>query len=264
MQSWFKNSLETLDPFTHFARARLEKLGLFTIFLKRIGVWTFRPPFRAKLLFKQLEFVGNKSIPIVALASLFTGAVFGLQIGAIFRIFRAEGMMGAATGKSLALELGPVMCGFIVTGRAGAAMAAEIGTMRVNEQLDAMESMGVDPMSYLIVPRVLASIIMLPMLTAFYDFVGVLGSYIIGRMMFQVDSQIFFQQLQWLVTMTDIRKGMFKAAVFGLIFSSIACFKGFHTKGGAKGVGESTTEAVVIGLLSILISDFFISLVQSR
>lgn len=250
--------------FGRFVNVRLMGLGSYSLIVKDIFYWMFRRPFRVRLLFWQLEFVGNRSIPIVILAGLFTGAVFGLQIGTIFRIFKAEGMMGAATGKSLALELAPVMCGFIVTGRAGAAMAAEIGTMRVNEQIDAMEAMGVDPVSYLMVPRVLASIIMLPILTGIYNFIGVLGAYVVGIGLFQVDTQIFLQQLQWLVGLEDIRKGLVKAGVFGLIFSSIACFKGFNARGGAKGVGDATTEAVVAGLLMILISDFFISLIQSR
>jgi phospholipid/cholesterol/gamma-HCH transport system permease protein len=223
-----------------------------------------RPPLRIQLIFKQFEFVGNKSLSIVTLSSLFTGAVLGLQIGKIFGIFKAEGLMGAATGKALALELAPVMCGFIVTGRAGAAMAAEIATMRVNEQLDAMEAMGVSPVSYLIVPRVIASTLMMPMLAAIFLFLGIIGCYIIGLIMFKVDTSVFISQLQWLVWVSDIQKGLVKALVFGFILSTIACYKGFYARGGAKGVGEATTQAVVASLLTILIVDFFISLVQMR
>ncbi len=172
--------------------------------------------------------------------------------------------MGATTGKAMALELGPVMCGFIVTGRAGAAMAAEIGTMRVNEQIDAMEAMGVDPVSYLVVPRVVASTIMMPILATIFLFLGVIGSYILGVIFFHIDTAIFMENVRWLVWSSDIRKGLFKAAVFGFILASIACFKGFYARGGAKGVGEATTEAVVASLLSILISDFFITYIQMR
>lgn len=252
------------ESFVEQIRSSLGGLGKYIFLLKKVVQWAVRPPVRVRLLFKQLEFVGNKSLPIIFLSSLFTGAVLGLQTGKIFQIFKAEGLIGAATGKSLALELGPVMCGLIVTGRAGASMAAEIGTMRVNEQLDAMEAMGVDPVSYLIVPRVLASIIMLPIVTAIFVFIGVIGSYIVGRVMFQVDTSVFIDKLQWLVEMGDVTKGLFKAACFGFIFSTVACYKGFYAKGGAKGVGEATTQAVVVGFLSILISDFFISVVQSR
>lgn len=237
-------------------------VGRYTLLLKEVAYWAGHPPVRLRLIFKQFEFVGNKSFTIIFLSSLFTGAVLGLQIGKIFGIFRAEGLMGAATGKSLALELAPVMCGFIVTGRAGAAMAAEIATMRVNEQIDAMESMGVDPVSYLIVPRVIASVIMMPVLAGIFLGLGTLGCYIVGLLMFKVDTAVFLQQLQWLVWVSDIRKGLFKALVFGFILSTIACYKGYYAKGGAKGVGEATTDAVVTSLLTILIVDFFISIIQ--
>lgn len=237
-------------------------VGRYSLLLREIGYWMFRRPFRYSLIIKQLEFVGNKSLHIILLSSFFTGAVFGLQLGTIFGIFKAEGLMGAATGKAMALELGPVMCGFIVTGRAGASMAAEIATMRVNEQLDAMEAMGIDPVSYLIVPRVIAGTIMLPIVTAIFLFVGVVGTFLVGRLIFNVDTAFFMDQLTWLVWWSDVQKGLIKAAFFGLIFSTIACYKGYHAKGGAKGVGEATTDAVVAGLLSILISDFFISFLQ--
>jgi phospholipid/cholesterol/gamma-HCH transport system permease protein len=219
---------------------------------------------RVRLVFRQLEFVGNKSLNIIFLSSIFTGAVLGLQLGKIFGLFRAEGLMGAATGKALALELAPVMCGFIVTGRAGAAMAAEIATMRVNEQIDAMEAMGVDPVSYLIVPRIVASTLMMPVLSGVFLSLGVLGCYIVGQALFGVDNQVFLRQLQELVWVSDIRKGLFKATVFGFILSSIACYRGFNARGGAKGVGEATTQAVVTSLLSILIVDFFITYFQMK
>jgi phospholipid/cholesterol/gamma-HCH transport system permease protein len=237
-------------------------LGRYTLLVGNIFYWMFRRPVRFRLIFRQLEFVGNKSLGIIFLSSLFTGAVLGLQIGKIFGIFKAEGLMGATTGKALALELGPVMCGFIVTGRAGAAMAAEIGTMRVNEQLDAMEAMGVDPVSYLVVPRVIGSVIMMPVLASIFLFLGVIGSYILGSALFHLDTKIFMENVRWLVWTSDIRKGLFKAAVFGFILSSIACYKGYYAKGGAKGVGEATTEAVVASLLAILIVDFFITYIQ--
>ncbi|MEN9530033.1 MAG: hypothetical protein RI932_1906 [Pseudomonadota bacterium] len=261
MMEFALRGLETLGG---VVRRQVIGLGRFTLLLQEVFFWMVRPPLRIQLIFKQFEFVGNKSLSIVTLSSLFTGAVLGLQIGKIFGIFKAEGLMGAATGKALALELAPVMCGFIVTGRAGAAMAAEIATMRVNEQLDAMEAMGVSPVSYLIVPRVIASTLMMPMLAAIFLFLGIIGCYIIGLIMFKVDTSVFISQLQWLVWVSDIQKGLVKALVFGFILSTIACYKGFYARGGAKGVGEATTQAVVASLLTILIVDFFISLVQMR
>ncbi len=243
-------------------RYQISGLGRYTQLVWNTGYWMVRRPVRTRLIFKQLEFVGNRSMSIITLSSLFTGAVLGLQIGTIFGIFKAEGLMGAATAKAMALELAPVMCGFIVAGRAGAAMAAEIATMRVNEQIDAMEAMGVDPVSYLIVPRVIGSTIMMPLLSALFLFLGTIGTYIIGVVMFRIDTQVFMQQMKWLVDVDDVVKGLFKALVFGFIIATIACYKGFHARGGAKGVGEATTEAVVASLLTILVSDFFISLFQ--
>lgn len=237
-------------------------LGRFLFFTSETCRWVFSRPFRPHLIMRQLEFVGNKSSLIIFIAALFVGAVLGLQLGVIFRLFSAEGLMGAATGKSLAIELGPVMCGFIVVGRAGAAMAAEIATMRVNEQIDAMEAMGVNPISYLVVPRVIASVIMMPILAGIFLFVGVIGCYIIAITMYNVDTMTFMQQLRWVVHWEDVLKGLEKAIFFGFIFASIACYKGFKAKGGAKGVGEATTVAVVNSLLSILIADFIITLIQ--
>jgi phospholipid/cholesterol/gamma-HCH transport system permease protein len=257
-------ALRSLETLGGLVRRQVIGLGRFTLLLREVFFWLFRPPLRIQLIFRQFEFVGNKSLSIVTLSSLFTGAVLGLQIGKIFGIFRAEGLMGAATGKALALELAPVMCGFIVTGRAGAAMAAEIATMRVNEQLDAMEAMGVSPVSYLIVPRVIASTLMMPLLSVIFLALGLVGCYILGMIMFRVDTSVFVAQLQWLVWVSDIQKGMVKALVFGFIISTIACYKGFYARGGAKGVGEATTQAVVASLLTILVVDFFISLLQMK
>lgn len=256
--------LRSLESIGGSVRQGVIGTGRYTLLLKEFFYWLFHPPLRLRLIFRQLEFVGNKSLNIILLSSVFTGAVLGLQLGKIFGLFRAEGLMGAATGKALALELAPVMCGFIVTGRAGAAMAAEIATMRVNEQIDAMEAMGVDPVSYLIVPRVVASTLMMPVLSGLFLSLGVVGCYIVGQSVFGVDNQVFLRQLQELVWVSDIRKGLFKAFVFGFILSSIACYRGYHARGGAKGVGEATTRAVVTSLLTILIVDFFITYLQMK
>ena len=254
----------TLESLGNSLRGGVTGMGRYTLLQRDFFYWVFHRPFRLRLIFRQLEFVGNKSFNIILLSSFFTGAVLGLQLGKIFGLFQAEGIMGAATGKSLALELAPVMCGFIVTGRAGAAMAAEIATMRVNEQIDAMEAMGVDPVSYLIVPRVIAATLMMPILSGIFLTLGVLGCYIVGQTLFRVDNQVFLSQLQQLVWVSDIRKGLFKATVFGFILSSVACYRGYYARGGAKGVGEATTKAVVTSLLAILIIDFFITYAQMK
>jgi phospholipid/cholesterol/gamma-HCH transport system permease protein len=259
-----KKIVSFLEYVGNFCVQIFANFGKFLLFNKNLFRFGFLPPFRFSLVFKQLEFVGNKSFFIIFISALFVGGVLGLQLGIIFRLFSAESLMGAATGKSLALELGPVMCGFIVIGRAGAAMAAEIATMRVNEQIDAMEAMGVNPLSYLIVPRVIASVFMMPLLFGIFLFVGVVGCYLIAVGYYLVDTMTFMQQLKWILWWSDVMKGVVKAIFFGFMFSTIACYMGFYARGGAKGVGEATTHAVVAGLLSILVGDFIITVFQIR
>lgn len=234
----------------------------YSIFLKETFFWGIRPPWRLNLTFDLMFFVGNKSALIVSLSGFFTGAVLSLQTGVVFEIFQAESMMGAITAKSLALEFAPIICSFIVTARVGAAMAAEIATMRVSEQIDALLTMGVPPLSYLVVPRIIASVLMLPLLTIVYLFFGIVGSYVIGRVFFSVNINSFFHYIQWLVDVEDLLKGLFKSFVFGFVFSSISNYNGYFSKGGSQGVGYATTQSVVISLFSILILDFFITLIQ--
>jgi phospholipid/cholesterol/gamma-HCH transport system permease protein len=237
-------------------------LGSYMVFLVETVKQAFHPPFRTALFFRQLEFVGNRSMGIVFMAALMVGAVFGFQLGEIFRIFGAEAMLGAATGFTMAKELGPVLAGILVAGRAGSSMAAEIGTMRVNEQIDAMRVMAVNPYSYLVVPRILATMIMVPLLDAILVVTGVAASFLVGYYFYNVDIGVFFEQMQWICKPRHIWEGMEKAVIFGLILSSVSCYKGFHASGGAKGVGRATTQAVVYSLVAILLSDFFVTYVQ--
>ena len=234
-----------------------------------IFFWTIlktasKPPYRRNLLFQQLEFIGNQSLGIIILTGFFTGAVFGLQIGGIFQIFRAEGLMGAATGKALTRELAPLMTAFLLTGRVGSAMTAEISTMKVNEQVDAMEAMGVDPLSYLVVPSFLAAMIITPFLCAVFIFIGVVGAYLIGVGVFNIDVGVFMEKLKWIVKPRDIFSGLQKSFVFAAIYSTLACRFGLRASGGAKGVGIATTNAVVSTLLIVLIFDVFITYLQIR
>ncbi len=240
----------------------LHYLGDYVIFIQKFFFKTFQNRFRFLLFLKQMEFVGNRSVLLVSISGSFVGAVIGLQLGVLLRMFNAEGIVGAATGRSLALELAPVMSAFIVTGRAGAASAAEIATMRVSEQIDAMESMGVDSFSYLVVPRVLASLIMTPILYTIFLILGIVGCFIFAKIFFQVDSQTFFQQMKWRLDFSYFVNGAVKAFFFGFIFSTIACYFGYHASGGAKGVGEATTASVVASLLLILVCDFIITFFQ--
>lgn len=262
----------TFNP-TRWPRLLVEALGRrvlrtwndfigFIGFVKEVAHWTVRPPFRAGLLFQQLEFIGNQSLTILIISATAVGAVFGLQIGAVFQVFRAESMLGGATGKALCMELAPLMTAILLTGRAGSAMTAEISTMKVNEQVDAMEAMAVDPVSYLVVPRVLASLLITPLLCAVFIFIGVVGAYVAGVLLFNVDEAMFLAKLKLLVTPRDVVRGLVKSFVFSAIMSVIACRYGLKASGGAKGVGIATTNSVVVTLLTVLGVDVVITYFQ--
>lgn len=220
---------------------------------------TVRPRMSVVLFLKQCEFVGNQSIGVMILSGMMIGAVFGLQFGEMFRVFGAEGMIGAAAGYALSKELAPVVGSFLVTARAGSSMAAEIATMRVNEQIDAMRVMAVNPFNYLVAPRIWASVAMMPLLTMIFIISGVFCSFMIGVAIYDVDLAVFFDKIQWIVKPRHLWEGAQKAMIFGLILSIVGCYKGFYANGGAKGVGRATTEAVVMSLVTILVVDFFIS-----
>jgi phospholipid/cholesterol/gamma-HCH transport system permease protein len=251
----------------YFGQRLLTPISNFGDYLLFVGKACYRivvPPVSLKLLILQLEFVGTRSFTITVLSGIMIGAVFGLQFGNIFRIFGAESMIGAAAGVALSKELAPVIGSFLVTGRAGSSMAAEIATMRVNEQIDAMRIMAVNPVWYLVAPRIAASMIMMPLLTGIFVLAGVASSYVIGVMLFNVDVGIFFENITWIVKPEHLVEGLQKAVIFGMIFSSLGCYMGFNASGGAKGVGKAVTAAVVISLVTILISDFFLSYMQFK
>jgi len=228
------------------------------LFISVLG-WMFRPPLRLRLIFKQMEFVGVRSIFVVVLTGMFTGMVMALQGYHGFRMFSAEGMVGATVALGMTRELGPVLTSLMVTARAGSAMAAEIGTMKVTEQVDALYVMAANPIQYLIVPRVIAGVIMVPFLTIISDFVGIVGGYFVGVGLLNINSGIFMKNITKMVELSDIFNGLVKAACFGLILSLVGCYKGFHATGGAEGVGRATTEAVVLASITILISDYFLT-----
>ena len=240
----------------------LSQLGRFSKFCWDTLVSIKKSGLSLPLLFQQLEFVGVQSFWIIVLAAIMVGAVFGIQFGNIFKLFGAESLIGAAAAFALSKELAPVIGAFLVTGRAGSAMAAEIANMRVNEQIDAMQTMSVNPLAYLCAPRIIASMLMLPLLSSIFVLVGVLSSYFIGCALYEIDSSVFIDKIRWISQPNHILQGLQKSIFFGAIFSSIACFQGYYATGGAKGVGKATTDAVVLALVCILVSDFFISYVQ--
>ena len=222
-------------------------------------VWMFRPPFRLRVIFKQMEFVGVNSIFVVLITGAFTGMVFALQSYYGFRMFRGESLVGATVALAVTRELGPVFTALMVTGRVGSAMTAEIGTMRVTEQIDALHTMSVNPIHYLVMPRIVAAVLMLPVLTIVSDFIGIVGGYFVGVNLLKINSGIFMAKIIELVELDDILNGLIKAAFFGLILSLIGCYKGMNTTGGAEGVGKATTQSVVLSSVTIFISDYFLT-----
>jgi phospholipid/cholesterol/gamma-HCH transport system permease protein len=243
---------------------RATAMGKFVFFLQEIIHQLFRPPFRLRTIIEHAEFIGNQSLVIICLTALSTGGVFALQMSGLFTVFNAENMVGGATAIALSTELAPLIGAFVLTGRAGSAMCAEIATMVVREQIDAMEAMGVSPIHYLVVPRIIAGMIMMPLLAGIFMLVGVLGAYWVGILLFDIDRGIYLDKLVALVQPKDIVKGLRKMFFFSFIVTTVSCRFGLEAQKGAKGVGLATTNAVIVALLGILFADFVISYVQLR
>ena len=253
-----------LSKIIEYIHHKFANSGTFIIYLIEIFKQMTLPPYRKKLIFQHIETIGNHSLGIILLTGLATGTVFGLQIGGIFQVFNAEGLIGGATGIALTTELAPLVTGFILTGRSGSAMSAEISIMKVTEQVDALEAMGVHPIHYLVVPRVIASFIIMPLLCGVFMFIGVIGVYIIGQVLFHVDPGVFREKLVSLVTVGDIFLGIRKMFAFSLVISIVCCREGLLAAKGAEGVGIATTSAVVKSLILILLCDFIISFIEIR
>ena len=219
----------------------------------------FRKPFDGRALANQVVRVGVESLPVVLLTAFFTGAVLALQTFTGFQRFHAEAYVGSVVSLAMLRELAPVLTGLMVAGRSGSAMAAEIGSMRVTEQIDALVALATDPVQYLFVPRVLAAIIVSPMLVVLADATGILGGYVVAVQYLGANPVVYLNNTFQYLDMDDLTSGLIKSAVFGLLFSMIGCQMGYDTKGGAEGVGTSTTAAVVLGSLAILIADFFLT-----
>jgi phospholipid/cholesterol/gamma-HCH transport system permease protein len=243
----------TLDSVFH--------LGRYAMLSTKAALLCLVPPWRFRAIFRQMEKVGADSLFLVILTGLFTGGVFTLQIIYGFRRFSAESMVGPTVATAMTRELGPVLTALMVTGRVGSAMAAELSAMKVTEQIDALTVMAADPVKYLISPRILSGILMLPLLTAIADAVGVVGGFFVA-MGKGLDPGQFAGRIQDIVVTGDILNGLIKAAFFGFILTSVGCYHGFYTQGGAEGVGRSTTKAVVISCISILVGDFVLTAIM--
>lgn len=227
-------------------------------------VWTVRPPYDLPELAKQMVRVGVNSTPVVLITALFTGMVMALQTFSTLQRFNAEGFVGSLVALSMVRELACVLGGLVVAGRSGSAMGAELGTMRVTEQIDALETLATDPIQYLVVPRVWAATIMVPLLVGLADGVGILGGYLVAVLLLGANPVTYMDNTFQYLHFDDISSGLIKAAVFGLLIAVIGCQQGYYTRGGAEGVGRSTTRSVVIASLSILISDFFLTKILFR
>lgn len=237
----------------------LDEFGKYCSLCFQAIWWSIRPPWRFHLIAKQMEFVGVRSLSIIMISGTFTGMVFALQSGDAFAMFGAEGFVGPTVVLALTLELSPVLSALMISGRAGSAMAAEIGTMKVTEQIDALLVMGVNPVNYLVAPRLIASLVMLPVMCMVYNLVGTFGAWLVTTRVLGYDEGVFIRNVEWYVDAHHVYKGLVKAFVFGFIIASVGCFKGYYTTGGAEGVGRATTQSVVVSSVAVLISDYFLT-----
>ncbi len=220
--------------------------------------WLFRRPFRLRLFLEQMEFVGVGSLPIILLVGFFTGMVASVQAVMALQMFQQERWAGFAVGVALAQDLAPVFTGLMITARAGSGMATELGSMRVSEQIDALVTFAVNPVQYLVTPRIVAAIVMLPIMTMVFNFVGLVGLYVVTVGVYDVDFGQITALYRFWTDPIDYVKGLIKASIFGLCLALAACYQGFFVRGGAKEVGRATTRAVVVGSVSILILDYFL------
>jgi len=262
----------------------LEELGRFSVFMRQVFHWSVttlanwlswvqavlmrreRPRvFEVRETLEQMVLAGVNSIPVALVTAMFTGMVMALQIGLTLER-KMQGIsqyLGGMVSITMLRELGPVLTALIVAGRVGSSMAAEIGTMRVTEQVDALETLATNPVRYLVVPRVLACLVMLPILTVFSDAVGVFGGYLVAHVRFDQSTVMYIESAQQILKVNDLFSGLTKTVFFGLIIACVSCYRGFLTSGGAEGVGRSTTSAVVVSSMGILVADYFLTAAMS-
>jgi phospholipid/cholesterol/gamma-HCH transport system permease protein len=237
----------------------IKDTGRVSRFALNFFYWAVKPPFRIRLLFEHFYFIGNKSLFIIVLSGAFTGMVLAYQTYFGFKIINIDSLVGPVVAISLAKELAPVLTGLILAGRVGAAIAAQIGTMKVTEQVDALEVMGINSVQYLAVPRIIATTVALPMLTIIFTFIGNIGGYIVGTKALFIEEVQYFSKLSDFVFLEDVAQGVIKAVFFGFFIGIIGTFCGFNVTKGAEGVGKGTNQAVVWGMIVVLISDYFLT-----
>ena len=259
---WILKTANGMDQFFGSITNKIKNFILLIGYMNLFGYGSlkllFSQPYIYGEILKHMEFIGNQSIGIIALTSVFTGLALSFQVYLGFKLVNAVNLVGPTVALGITRELGPVLTGLIVSARAGGAMAARLGTMRVNEQMDALDVMGVNTKQYLIAPRIIAALLCMPLLTALFDFMAMVGCWFLCIKIIGLDQAIFFEKISQTVEVYHINEGLFKGLIFGLLFSVVCTYKGFHTTGGAKGVGEATNRGVVISMVSIIIIDYFL------
>lgn len=237
----------------------VQEAGGMLVFLLESLALTFVPPFRFRRLLQEIYNIGVRSIPIVILTSAFTGMVTALQGYYTLRQYGSEGALGSVVALSLIREMGPVLTAIMVSARAGSAVTAEIGIMRITEQLDALDTMAVNPLQYVVTPKLLTGIIGVPLLTAIFDVMGILGGYLVGVILLGVSSGAYFSGMKQSVVAMDVNGGIVKSLVFGLTIILVACYKGYYTEHGAEGVSKATNQTVVLSAVLVLALDYVLT-----
>jgi len=248
-----------LQPLGRAFLAGLETMGRLTLFTARAIYYAVQPPYYWRLLLRQMVEIGYYSLPVVGLTAIFTGMVLALQSYTGFTRFNAEAAIPNVVVLSMTRELGPVLAGLMVAGRIGAAIAAEIGTMRVTEQIDALTTLSTNPLKYLVAPRIVAGLLMLPLLVGVADLIGVFGGYIVSIYKLGFNPATYIKNTVDFVEPLDVISGLVKAAVYGFLVTLMGCYHGYHSRGGAQGVGAATTNAVVSASILILIFNYIIT-----
>ena len=240
-------------------KAFFERIGSILVLLGQTISWCKVAHKNLGSILNQMLKVGVNTLPLVSLVSLFIGMVIAFQTGHVLAKFKLESFVGRITGNSLTREINPVIMALILAGRVGAAMAAELGTMNISEEIDALKTMAINPVRYLVMPRFLACIIMLPVLVIYANVIGIIGGLFIAKSQLGVDSQVYLKDAMNFLTIKDVFSGLVKAAVFGAIVVIVSCYQGLKARGGAEGVGKATTDSIVLSFTFIFIFDYFLT-----
>ena len=254
-----ENILAALATIGRFFLGFFAQTGTLCMFIGQTMAAMVRPPFYFRMIGQQIMRIGYYSLPVVALTSFFTGGALAIQIYYGGNQFNSEAIVSSIVALGITRELGPVLGGLMVAGRVSAAIAAEIGTMRVTEQIDALTTLSTDPYKYLVAPRVIAATLCMPILALIADILGIFGGFVVGTQSFDFNAAIYVQRTINFLTFEDVSSGLIKAAVFGFIIAIMGCYNGYHSKGGAQGVGRATTNAVVTASILILAANYLMT-----